>query len=66
MQENAFENVICKVAAILFRLQWVNSLVPGKFDKCQISKFQTHFNDTYFNFFCEIAIRLMPQHLTDQ
>ena len=32
----------------------------------QISKFQTHFNDKYLKFFsCEIALRWIPQHLTD-
>ena len=34
----------------------------------QISKFQTHFNDEYENIssiFCKIAIRWMPQNLTD-
>ena len=31
----------------------------------QISKVQTHYNDKYLSIFCEIAIRWMPQHLTD-
>ena len=33
--------------------------------QCQISKFQTNFKDKYIKYFCEIAIRWMPQHLTD-
>ena len=43
-----------------------NSLAPGGiWLQSQISKFQTHFNDKYLMYFCEIANRWMPQHLTD-
>ena len=29
IQENAFQNVICKMSAILFRSRFVNPLMPG-------------------------------------
>ena len=32
MQENAFENVVLKMAANLFHLQCVDLLTPGRFD----------------------------------
>ena len=66
IQENAFENVVCKMACILSRPQWVNSLAPGRFQfNFRWEIFKLTLVNGGWGISYEIALRWMPLNLTD-
>ena len=63
---NIFKNIVCKMCAMLFKPQWFNSLAPRGFDySVKLVNFKLISTMNISSIFCEIAIRWMPQHLTD-
>ena len=58
---------ICNLALICKTTRkWINSLAPGRFDySLKLVNFKLISTINIFSIFCQIAIRLMPQHLTD-